>query len=174
MSDFEYADTLAAKMLSEGLRTAAIERRLSIRQIGKLLHYKQAVVLSHMATGRVPIPLDRALDIAAVVGLPPRRFLLSVLEQRHSTVNWSLLTDPASGFATELETLAGRALDELPLATKGVLREVVIDPQPLRRWLSTAELPAIELLRQILPNIRTDGFNSEQKAALRQALKIVG
>ena len=56
---YAYADSDAARMLASGLQRASEERGLSIRQLGKLLKYKQAVVLSHMATGRVPIP-DRS------------------------------------------------------------------------------------------------------------------
>ena len=44
MADYEYAETLAAKLLSEGLRIAATERGLSVRQIGKLLDTPMRIV----------------------------------------------------------------------------------------------------------------------------------
>ena len=68
--EYEYKEPRAARMLSEGLRRASSERGLSVRQLGKKLNYKQAVVLSHWATGRVPIPIDRAVEVAREVGLP--------------------------------------------------------------------------------------------------------
>ena len=64
MSEHQYASTSAAQMLAHGLRSASQERGTSLREIGRRLKYKQPVVLSHMATGRVPIPLDRAAAIA--------------------------------------------------------------------------------------------------------------
>jgi hypothetical protein len=164
-----YAETEATMLLAGAIADRAGER-LSLRELGRRLEYKQPVVLSHMATGRVPIPIDRALDIARVVGLPPKRFLLAVLEQRHPGLDWSMLAEPAGGFAAELETVAARPLDELPGNTKGVLREVVIDPRPSRRWLTTAELPAVELLRDLRPAIQDEGLSAEDKKNLRRSL----
>lgn len=56
---YQWADTAAAKMLLSGLERARDQMGLSVRQLAKSLGYKQAVVLSHMATGRAPIPIDR-------------------------------------------------------------------------------------------------------------------
>src|SRR5688572_16263254 len=108
MAEHRWAETLAARMLASGLKVAALERGLSLRAIGGRLEYKQPVVLSHMATGRVPIPLDRALDIAREVGLPDKPFLEAVLQQRHPGVDWSLVTGRADPLIGELETIAGK------------------------------------------------------------------
>jgi hypothetical protein len=156
-------------MLADGIR-AASAGGLSVRQLGKRLRYRQAVVLSHMANGRVPIPLDRALDIAREVGLPAKEFLLAVLEQRHSQVDWSLITAPGDHFIEELESLAGKPLSAVNAEQRHVMREVVCDPRPARRWLSLAELPAIEVLRERRPHVRTEGLNAEDKESLRRAL----
>ena len=166
MSDFPYASTEAAQMLANGLRAASVEG-LSVRQIGKRLGYSQAVVLSHMANGRVPIPLDRTLDIAREVGLPAKQFLLSVLEQRHSQVDWSLITAAGDHFVDELESLARKPLSALNAEQRQVMREVVGDTHPAHRWLSLAELPAIEVLREVRPYVRTEGLNAEDKRTLR-------
>ena len=170
MTDFPYAATQAARMLTEGLRTASLERGLSLRQIGKKLGYSQAVVLSHMAKGRVPIPLDRALDIAREVGMPAKQFLLAVLEQRHSQVDWGLITAAGDHFVDELESLAKKPLSALNAEQRHIMREVVCDPHPARRWLSLAELPTIEVLRKLRPAIRTEGLDAEDKEALRHSL----
>jgi hypothetical protein len=172
MNDYPYASSKAAQMLANGLHRAAAERKLSLRQIGKRLGYSQAVVLSHWATGRTPIPIDRATDIAAKVGLPKKQFLLAVLEQRHGEVDWSIITTPGDEFAVELEDLAGEPLSELNADQRAVMREVVCDPNPARRWLSLAEMPAIDALRALRPLLRTEGLSSRDKKALREALQV--
>lgn len=164
-----YAESEAAMLLAGAIAERAHER-ISLRELGRRLEYKQPVVLSHMATGRVPIPIDRAVDIACTVGLSPKRFLMSVLEQRHPGVDWSLLVDSSYGFASDLETIAGRPLEELPPATKTVLREAVVDPKPARRWLTTAELPAIEILREVRPALPVEGLSAGDKRELRRCL----
>jgi hypothetical protein len=166
MGDYEYAETLAAKMLSEGLRTAAAERGLSVRQIGKLLEYKQAVVLSHMANGRVPIPIDRALDIAREVGLPGKQFLEAVLRQRHPDVDWRLITATDEPFVEELETIANKPLGDLSADHQRVLRDAVRDPDPQARWLSVPEIAAVQLLRRIFPNMHREGLSAEERHLL--------
>lgn len=165
-----HADSEAAMMLAGAIADRAREG-ISLRELGRRLEYKQPVVLSHMATGRVPIPIDRAVEIAQTVGLSPSTFLMSVLEQRHPGVDWSLIIDPESGFSGELQTIAGRPLDELSAKAKAVLREAVIDPNPTRRWLTTAELPAVELLRQLRPSIQNKGLSAEDRQELRLSLK---
>ncbi|WP_298190565.1 hypothetical protein [Novosphingobium sp.] len=43
---------------------------------------KQATVLSHMATGRIGIPLDRVEQFAEVLEMNPEEFSFAVIEQR--------------------------------------------------------------------------------------------
>jgi hypothetical protein len=172
---FLYDNTKAARMLSEGLHRASAERATSLREIGRRLNYRQAVVLSHMATGRVPIPIDRALDFARELHLPPREFLLAVLEQRHEKIDWRLLSgDPdPEDFHFELAGIAGRRLDDLSTEHRRVLREVVNEPSPARRWLSVAELGAIDLLREMRPRLSADGLTAQDRRAIRAALSSV-
>lgn len=111
-----------------------------------------------MANGRVPIPLGRAPDIARAIGLPEREFLLAVLHQRHQGVDWGLITSLSDEFVDELEAIAG-----MPLATSSaeyrlVMREVVADPRPQRRWLTLAELPLVEAIRHAAPGLRSNGI----------------
>jgi hypothetical protein len=143
-------------MLSEALRRKAELERVSLRSIAKQLEYKQAVVLSHMASGRVPIPIDRAADIAAAVGLPEREFLLAVLEQRHEEVNWGLISAMNDEFVDELEAIAGKPLSTLSPEHRQVMREVVAEPRPQRRWLALTEVPVMEAIRTEVPYIRVD------------------
>jgi len=165
----EYADSRAARLLTIALGHKK-EQGLSLRQIGKSLGYKQAVVLSHMAHGRTPVPIDRAADIARAVGLDEREFLLAVLQQRYRHVDWGLLSSVQDGLVDELRRIAEGPLDGLPSHQKNVLREAVADPRAGNRWLSIAELGAIELVRELRPHLATEGLNAADRNALRVAL----
>jgi hypothetical protein len=172
---YEYAKTTAAKMLSAGLQRAHDERSLSLRTIGKMLNYKQAVVLSHMALGRVPIPIDRAEDLAEVLDMDKAKFLTAVVEQRHPEVNWSLiatgpLTDQATPLAQELEAILGTGLDGLSAAQRAVMREVASDPRPRRRWLSVHEVPVMELVRAWRPQVVEEGLTATDRMILQETL----
>jgi len=67
----------------------------------------------------------------------------------------------------ELEELAGKELDELPVDKINLLREVVSDSSPTRRWLSLSELPVIEFIRNAHPN----GLSPAQRKKLEEAVK---
>jgi hypothetical protein len=170
MTNYPHAKSDAAKMLATGLKAAASGRGLSLREIGRRLGYSQPVVLSHWATGRTPIPIDRAVEIAREVGLPKKQFLLAVLEQRHRDVDWSIVTTAGDEFAIELEDLAGEPLSALNPDQRAVMREIVCDSNPTRRWLSLAEIPVIDTIREVRPLVRTEGLSPRDKRALREAL----
>ena len=165
-SDYPLANTDATKMLGSGLERLHAEHGLTQRDVASRLNYKTSVVLSHMALGRVPIPIDRVNDIARVLGLDASRFLLAVLKQRHPGMDFESLLGiqmpQESALASELEALAGSSLDDLPRETKQILREVVGAAQPERRWLSAAELPAMEILRRHYPTLTSDGLAPDE------------
>lgn len=176
-TDYPHAHSRAARLLSAGLQRASEDRDLSLRSVGKLLNYKQAVVLSHMALGRVPIPIDRAEDIAGVLDLDKSTFLAAVVEQRHPDVKWSLLSGVGSGssdeagtLAQDLEAIVGRSLSQLTPEHRMVLREVVTDKHPSRRWLTIHEVPAIEIVRKHRPALNELGLSRSDRLALEQAL----
>jgi hypothetical protein len=169
--EYNYKDTRAAQMLAEGLRRASSERGLSVRQLGKKLHYKQAVVLSHWATGRVPIPIDRAVEVAREVGLPEREFLLAVLEQRHAEVDWKLITGFNDDLIEDLEDIAGKPLATLSPEHQQVMKEVVAEVRPARRWLTVNEVPVMEAIREQLPFVRSDGMPRSMIELLTGALQ---
>ena len=168
-SDYPYADTEAARMLHSALRKLSAEGT-SLREIGRQLGYKQPVAISHMSLGRVPIPLDRAEDLADAVGINKAAFLRATAEQRHPEVDWSLIADGRDSFANQLVDLCGTDLDDLPSATKRVIREVVLEPVPDRRWLSQAEVPVIEQIRAAVPYFRSDGVGANKIAELIRAI----
>lgn len=172
MTDYPHANSIAARMLADGLRQAAAEKGLSVRQLGKKLGYSQAVVLSHMANGRVPIPLDRALDIAREVGLAPRPFLEAVLYQRHPDIDWNLLQSANDPLASELERLAGKPLSALGADHQRVLREAVRDAEPGSRWLAIPEIGAVELFRELYPSMQDKGLTADDKATIRAIAEV--
>ena len=159
-------------MLAAGLRSAAQERALSLREIGRRLGYRQPVVLSHMASGRVPVPIDRASDIAEQVGISRDLFLEAVLHQHHPEVQWSLITGKPDPFLLDLEKTAGVPFSALSAGHHRVLHEVVEDSMPEERWLARPEIPAVRFLRELFPNMPTSGLSEEDRDALRLAATI--
>lgn len=173
---YPLADTTAARMLSEGLARAKHEHGLSIRQIGKQMGYKTAVVLSHMALGRAPIPIDRAEELADVLAIDKAYFLQAVVKQRHPDVAWHLLSEgrrssASDSLASELESVLGYRLKDLSDEQRAVMREVAAEPQPRRRWLSVHELHAVEVLRAAVPDMQTEGVPSADLTAIQAILE---
>lgn len=164
---------MAARMLRNGVKSAK-SRGISLRSIAKSLGYKQATVLSHMASGRVAIPIKRAQQIAITLNLDPGEFVAAVVGQ-HSAATSDLLHQSTASqsdeFATDLVAIADHPLSELTEEQRSVMREVVSDPNARRRWLSLAELPVVLDLRRMRPAMREKGLNDYDRNRLRDALK---
>lgn len=77
-----YAGTRAAEMLREALVRYTSQHRGGLRALAATFDMKQATVLSHMATGRIGIPLDRVEQFAEVLEMNVEEFSLAVIEQR--------------------------------------------------------------------------------------------
>ncbi|HCS16804.1 MAG TPA: hypothetical protein DIW45_02500 [Erythrobacter sp.] len=175
-SDYPLANTPATRMLAEGLARAKDEQGLSVRKIGKQMGYKTAVVLSHMATGRVGIPIDRARELASILDLDEESFLLAVLQQRHPDIEWSRLfqrgpSPDNHGLAMELEAVLGAKLKDLTQEQRAVMREVAGERSPRRRWLSVHELATVTLLRETFPQLTTDGLDQADLERIRSAIE---
>lgn len=165
--------TRAQIMLANAVKVAASRGR-SQRQIAKELHYRNSTVLSHMATGRAPIPVDRAEDIAIAVGLDINRFLLAVLEQRFPKVNFRNLFNislSANSTVAKLEMVSGASLDDLPLEVQALLAEVVAVRNPLKRWLSLPEFQIMEALRRHRPDVAIQGLTDVEMERVIGALR---
>ena len=169
---FPFRDTTAALALSDGLRRLSRDKGTSLRQLARDLGLKQAVVLSHMASGRMPIPLDRAEQLADALDLDKQNFLFSVLEQRHNSTNWRQeLASPASDeVVVELEAIAGHPLHRLSGEQIAVLREVAAEPRPRRRWLTIHEVTAVEHLRRLRPMLHVHGLSVTDMRSIENAL----
>ena len=173
MTEHRYANTQAAMMLAVGLRSAAQERGLSLREVGRRLGYRQPVVLSHMASGRVPIPIDRAADIARQVGIAPDDFLEAVLRQHHPQLEWGLITGKAEAHLSDLEQALAKPVRTLGAEHLRVLREVVEDKWPAERWLSIPEVAVVKLLRELFPHVSTRGLSASERATLRSCVQLL-
>jgi transcriptional regulator with XRE-family HTH domain len=86
INDYPFAQTAACRMLAEAIANLATNHRISQRRLASHLGYKNSVSLSHMAIGRVPIPVERAMSFADVLGMDTQQFLLAVLEQRYPEI----------------------------------------------------------------------------------------
>ncbi|WP_174297769.1 helix-turn-helix domain-containing protein [Sphingomonas bacterium] len=86
-SAYPRRDTSAATMLAAGFEQTTASRKISLRQLGKKLGYKQAVALSHMAKGRIPISIERATQLSEALGFDQGTFLMAILEQRYPMVS---------------------------------------------------------------------------------------
>jgi hypothetical protein len=156
-------------MLESAMKAAQAAGR-SQRDVAGELGYKSSVVLSHMAAGRVPIPVDRAGDIATALGMDSQAFLLAVLEQRHPEIDFKSLFNisySSAGTVGRLEAIAGCSLDDLPAETRTMLEEVVGARSPRRRWLALPEIAAVELIRDLRP----EGLTGDDRIAVEKALR---
>jgi Helix-turn-helix. len=174
---YPYADTIASGMLRTAVERAGQRRGLSLRGLAKQLGYKQATVLSHMANGRIPVPLERATDIAEALEIPAADFFRAAVAQRNPAAMHLLEPHGAAAeegarmnMVTQLVELSGGALDDLTEGQKEVLREVVLDRNAARRWLSPAEIPLILLLRRLRPELSREGLKSHDLSAIERAL----
>ena len=167
----------ATKMLAAGLEKLREKEGLTQREVAHRLGYKTSVVVSHMATGRVPVPVERVSDIAEVLQLDPKRFLLAVLEQRFPSANIRELLGiqmvSRGQVASRLELLAGADLDDLSGETRSMLDEVVTAVDPRRRWLSLEELALVELLRRRFPELKKRSLAEVELLRLEHCLGAV-
>jgi hypothetical protein len=169
-ADYPYANTEATQMLSKAVDRLQRTSGKTQRQLSAELGYKTSVVLSHMVSGRVPIPLDKTTLIADVLGLDRLAILLATLKQRFPDVPFNELLGvqvaSPSALERDLRSIAGVELDELNDAAKHVLREVVASRNPERRWLSPAELPVVEAIREFYPKIQLGGLTAAQQRSV--------
>jgi len=170
LGDYPLQGTRAQVMLEAAMKTAQASGRSQRDVAAQLGGYKTSVVLSHMTAGRVPIPVDRAKDMATALGMNPNAFLLAVLEQRHPDIDFkSLFNISYSSAATvrRLEAIAGCSLDDLPAETRAMLEEVVGARSPRRRWLALPEIATMELIRELRP----EGLTADDRQMIEKALR---
>lgn len=170
---FPHADTAAALTLQSAVKRAKEKNKTSLRTIAKMLNYKQAAVLSHMANGRIPIPVERAKDIAGVLDINPDAFMKLVLKQRYPDLPLSVEDDVNNHFAL----LSELSLPSLPVGLSNatpsqmrIIREVLRDDHASERWLSPHEVFFVGEIRKLRPDIIADGLSSDDLQQVRLAL----
>ncbi|MCZ4343923.1 helix-turn-helix transcriptional regulator [Sphingomonadaceae bacterium G21617-S1] len=162
--DHPYASSQAAALLRGAILRIQADG-VSLRTLAKGLNYKQSTVLSHMANGRVPVPLDRVQDIAKALGIPEGSLMLAALKQRFPGFNWAALlpadrsaVDNALHFLTRIERAAGKQAADLNAEQVRIMMEVATTSEPARRWLTAPELAVMEMIRQFRPDVGYNGL----------------
>lgn len=175
--DHPLAHTQATKMFAEAV-AAKQKQGISQKDLAAALGHKSSVVVSHMATGRAPIPIDRSRDISDLLELDRNAFLLAVLEQRLPMLDFQSLVGSrpaASGKHEQLmnqsEKIGGRPLSALPDDLLNLIKECVADKDPRSRWLSLDELPVVALIRQLRPTFRSQGLTQADQKKVLEALR---
>lgn len=186
-SEYPLAHTRATRMFSDGLDRIEREQGVSQRTLAKQLHYRSSVVISHMASGRAPIPIDRTMDFVRALKLDPTEFLWAVLEQRYPDIPFSRFckgdkTKGAKASAVgnhdeeimvmeDLQSAARGPLANLPPEQFSVMREAASDREARRRWLSTPELSVMDVFRAERPEILENGMTVKQRVKLKECVE---
>lgn len=89
-----FANSNAAKMLANAFDELRKARGLSQRQLAAMLGYKGSVMLSHMASGRIAVPVSRVSDFASLLGINEPALLLAALEQAYPDTNFRKILGP--------------------------------------------------------------------------------
>lgn len=168
---FPFADTEAAILFRTLLDQYVHRNNSSLRRLAAELGYKQSTVLSHMASGRVPIPIDRAAEFADHLNIPRATFLSAVLKQRHPDVLEAVAANV--GGPNQQHYLSDSLRIQNSKMTKSqqrIVQEVLRDYCPEERWLTPAEVPLISFLRNTIPEIFEQELSAAQRHALTEAI----
>jgi light-regulated signal transduction histidine kinase (bacteriophytochrome) len=168
---FPYVDTEAALMLRSALDQYVRRNKSSLRKLAKELGYKQSTMFSHMASGRIAIPIDRATELADVLEMPRATFVPAVVKQRYPEVA-DALASGVGGSGLQM-SLAGVSANDTQLTKmqQKILRELSRDTCPEERWLAASEVPLVKFLRTEFPQIFDEQVTGAQRRALKAAIQ---
>lgn len=169
---FPHADTTAARALQSALNRAKVKNKTSLRALAKQLNYKQAAVLSHMASGRIPIPVERAEEIAVALDINPSAFMKTVLKQRYPNMSLTVEQQVFDHHAllSGLDTSLPPGLNKATPSQMRIIREVLRNDHASERWLSPHEVFFLSEIRKLRPGIIADGLSSDDLQQVRLAL----
>lgn len=172
-----FIETRATRMVAAAIKEQQRRHGLSQRDLAKRIGYKTSVVLSHIAVGRVGVPLDRVMDFARVLEIDPVVFLIAALEQKHPDIDFrsamNIEVAPQSPLKAKLEAIAGCTLDDLDPELKALLEEVVGAARPRRRWLTLGETQVIDMIRSRMAETNIADFDGVDLLLLESALRSV-
>lgn len=158
-----HSDTEARFMLSDAIAARRRADKASLRMLAAEMEMSSAM-LSHMATGRIPIPVDGAAKLADALGISRSEFVKSVLKQRFPNA-MAILDDEADvGGNDGSEVTRARMMvtfyDGTPptgdLAL--ILDQVRTADDAQERWLTPSELPVVNMIRRLRPNFSKLGL----------------
>lgn len=155
--DYPYADSQATQMLATAIERYTAVRPGGLRALAATLGLKQAVVLSHMANGRMAIPLERAEGLASVLDLPPIEFAAAVLHQRAPGVAAMLGLDRELQRRQRLDGIRRAILEAVERADNvseqhvGVIREILRHAAETARYVAGDEGRVVDAIRRSFP-----------------------
>lgn len=137
----------AAQMLAAGLKEYSSKHKGGLRGLATQLGIKQATVLSHMANGRMTIPLNRVRALAEILGLDLQSFALAVLRQRAPELS-EILAPQGGG-----EDVSFLRIDEQKIGAEKMhlIKSIIDDPKPVARRAVGREADLLDLLRERRP-----------------------
>jgi hypothetical protein len=156
-NDFPFSASRASQMLREALTNYTAAHKGGLRALSDRLEMRPATLLSHMGNGRMAIPLDRADQLATVLGIDRAAFCLAVLEQRAPSAYHAI--DDATGVGSLgvcIPTLARQALQILSASAESgealikLLRRGAGVASPLEHWVEGEELELIAAVRRVV------------------------
>lgn len=154
-----YANTRAARLLAQGLKEYTAKHSGGLRALASNLEIKQATVLSHMANGRIGIPLERAAELASRLGMDTAHFCMAVLEQRapsvYEVIDDELKSREGSDLSGKLRELLNRAAsrDQLTDEHIEIIGEALATKQPTTKWIRPWEEGIIRAVRERFPDL---------------------
>lgn len=171
---FPFADTEATLMFRSMLDRYVQRNRTSLRKLAAMLGYKQSTVLSHMASGRVPIPIDRAAEFADHLDIPRAVFLPAVLKQRHPDILDAVVgSSDGSTFRVDLTDIVGITNAKMTKTQQKIVQEMLRDARPEERWLTPTEVPLVNFFREASPQIFECGLTAIQRRELKEAIQAI-
>jgi hypothetical protein len=126
--------------------------------------------LSHMATGRVGIPIDTALRLASALDIDPAEFVAAVFQQRHpeaaQKIDLQAAVTKGDTTGQRWSFMAHASDDALSPDHVDVLQQVSDSRQPKARWASLPEAQLLQLVRRRWP----DGITNADIAKIEKAI----
>jgi hypothetical protein len=144
-------------MLKEALTRYTSKNKGGLRALAKLVKFNQSTVFSHMATGRIGIPLERAEQFAALLDMNAVDFTLAVLEQREPGVHALLAGafDFEAGGAVSAEAGAiiamVRRAQGLSADHVALIGDILREDVPVGRWAIGRNAELLGVIRAARP-----------------------
>ena len=109
-SVYPYINTEPARMMSAAIARLQ-SRGVSLRTLAGQLAYKSATVLSQLQRGRLPVPIERSAEIAAILDMDIPAFVRAVLKQRLPGIDFEALFAAPPSVDVEQSNELAEAID---------------------------------------------------------------